>query len=117
MSREQLCLRIAEIIDDKKGEEIVIIDLRGRSNLTDYLVIATGRNERHAVALSEYVEKTLQEEGVRLHHKEGHRTGDWVVLDYHDIIVHLFNEDKRHYYNLERLWADAPRLEPTFLSA
>ncbi len=112
MQKEQLSLYIGEVLDEKKAEDIVIIDLRGRSNLTDYIVIATGRNERHAASLGEYVEKALQEKHVAIHHKEGHRTGDWVVLDYYDVIVHIFNEDKRHYYNLERLWSDAPRVIP-----
>lgn len=117
MRDKQLSLTIAELLDEKKGENIVILDLRGRSNLTDYLVIATGRNDRHAAALAEHVERALHLQGVHLHHKEGHRTGDWVVLDYIDVIVHIFNEDKRSYYNLERLWSDAPRLVPTFLTA
>lgn len=117
MNDNQLSLQIAELLDEKKGESIVILDLRGRSNLTDFVIIATGRNERHASALADHVEKSLHEQGVKLHHKEGQRTGDWVVLDYLQIIVHIFNEDKRHYYNLERLWSDAPRLEPTFLTA
>jgi ribosome-associated protein len=113
---KELTLVIAEMIDAKKGSDVVILDLRGKSNLTDFLVIATGLNDRHALSLAHHVEKELSEKDIVLHHKEGHRTGDWVVLDYYDVIVHIFNEDKRKYYNLERLWKDAHRIEPTFVS-
>lgn len=117
MVQNQLSLVIAEVLDEKKAEDIVILDLRGRSNLTDYVVIATGLNERHAASLAHHVEKTLSAQGEEIHHKEGHRTGDWVVLDYVNVIVHIFNEDKRNYYDLERLWSDAPKLVPAFLTA
>lgn len=112
---KDMTLAIATILDDNKGEDIVILDVRGQSNLTDFIVIATGLNDRHAAALADHVEHELFKSGVVVHHKEGHRAGDWVVLDYVDVIVHVFNEEKRRYYDLEKLWVDAARIEPKFL--
>lgn len=103
-----LALSVANYIDDKKGEDIVVLDLIGRSALADYFVIATGQSDKHAIALAKHVSDMVwQDYQIDVHHKEGHQNGDWVVLDYDDIIVHIFNAEKRNYYNLEQLWADA----------
>ncbi|MCK8060686.1 MULTISPECIES: ribosome silencing factor [unclassified Fusibacter] len=111
---KELALEIAEFIDDKKGEDIIILDLRGKSSLTDFFVIATGLNDRNTAAIAHHVEDMLEKKGIEIHHKEGHRAGEWVVLDYIDIIVHIFNEEKREYYSIERIWQDAERIEPQF---
>lgn len=109
---KQLAINIANYIDDKKGEDVIVLDLRGKSSLTDFFVIATGKNEKHAVALANHVEDEVHINNfIDVHHKEGHRSGDWVVLDYIDIIVHIFKREKRQYYNLERLWPDAEQLD------
>ncbi|PID80194.1 MAG: ribosome silencing factor [Clostridiales bacterium] len=105
---KELAISIANYIDDKKGEDVVVLDLVGKSSISDYFVIATGRSDRHATSLAKHVEDEVWEHyQLDVHHKEGHHNGDWVVLDYIDIIVHIFNGDKRDYYNLEKIWADA----------
>ncbi len=100
---------MANYIDDKKGEDIVVLDLIGQSSIADYFVIATGQSDKHTIALAKHVEDMVwQDYDLDLHHKEGHQNGDWVVLDFEDIIVHVFNAEKRNYYNIEKLWQDAP---------
>jgi ribosome-associated protein len=111
---KELALEIAELIDDKKGEDIVVLDLRGKSSLTDFFIIATGLNDRNTSAIANHVEHSLEDKGIEIHHKEGHRGGEWVILDYIDVIVHVFNAEKRAYYNIEEIWADAERIEPQF---
>ncbi len=105
---QELAIKVAEILADKKAYDIKILDLRTLSGLTDYFVLATAGNPRHAMALASYVEDDLEEAGIFLHHKEGQREGDWVLLDYVDIVVHIFNENKREYYDLDGAWQQAP---------
>lgn len=104
-------MAMANYIDDKKGEDVIVLELIGRSSLADYFVIASGQSDKHTMALAKHVEDMIwQDYQLALHHKEGHQNGDWVVLDFEDIIVHLFNAEKRNYYNLEKLWQGAPIL-------
>ncbi len=109
MNIKELALAMADYIDDKKGEDIIVLDLIGKSSIADYFVIATGQSDKHAMALAKHVEDMVwQDYQLDLHHREGHQNGDWVVLDFEDIIVHIFNDEKRNYYDIEKLWADAP---------
>ncbi len=109
MNIKELALAMANYIDDKKGEDVIVLDLNGKSSIADYFVIATGQSDKHAMALAKHVEDMVwQDYQLDLHHKEGHQNGDWVVLDFEDIIVHVFNAEKRNYYNIEKLWQDAP---------
>lgn len=105
-------LLAAKILEDKKGQDVVILDISRISILADYFVIATGRSLIHVKALADEVEKKLIEEGFTLRGKEGYDEARWVLLDFYDIIVHIFHGPDREYYMLERLWADAPRVEP-----
>ncbi len=108
MNIKELALAMADYIDDKKGEDVIVLDLIGKSSIADYFVIATGQSDKHAMALAKHVEDMVwQDYQLDLHHKEGHQNGDWVVLDFEDIIVHIFNAEKRNYYNIEKLWQDA----------
>ncbi len=112
MEIKNLALAMANYIDDKKGEDVVILDLIGKSALADYFVIATGQSDKHTLALAKHVaDMVWQDYQIEVHHKEGHQNGDWVVLDYDDIIVHIFNAEKRSYYNLEKLWSAASIVE------
>ncbi len=105
---ERIACEVAGIIDDKKGYDIKVLDLKGLGSISDYFVIATGGNARHTSALAKHVEDELaKEKGLFVHHKEGHREGDWVVLDYVDFIVHIFDEKKREYYDLDGVWSEA----------
>ncbi len=102
-----------EALADAKAEDPVILDLRELTGMTDYFVIAHGRNTRQVQAMARSVEEKLLAEFKRKpHHVEGLGPGQWVLMDYGDFIAHLFYEDKRAYYGLERIWMDAPRVLP-----
>ncbi len=108
--REQ-AKKIALLIDSKKGMDITLLDVQGISSITDYLLIATGNSVRQVLALSDYVDEGAKAIGLQLRHKEGHHTGDWVILDLADVVVHLFVRETRDYYGLERIWRDARTVE------
>ena len=101
----------AAAIDDKKGLGVVLLDVSGLLVITDVFVIATGASRRHVKALAEDVEEVLKESDRRPLRREGLADGTWVLLDYGDIVVHVFDEETRSFYDLERLWGDAPRLD------
>ncbi len=96
---------------EKKAEEVVVLDLRGVSGYTDFLVIGSGSSDRQLEAIADSVEKELKTQGHRLVGSEGQRGGRWVLLDFGDVVVHVFHQDERGHYDLEGLWADAPRIE------
>jgi ribosome-associated protein len=103
---------IAAIVDDKKGERIVAVDVRELVSYADYLVIATARNERHAKAIVDEVRLRLKREQQLLPARaEGETEARWVLLDYLDCVLHVFTPEARERYGLEDLWRDAPRLE------
>jgi ribosome-associated protein len=91
-------------LDDMKAEETVTIDLRGKSAFSDYMVVTSGRANRHVGAIAENVTKGLKEHGIRAVHVEGLPNCDWVLIDSGDVIVHVFRPEVREFYNLERLW-------------
>jgi ribosome-associated protein len=95
-------------LDDMKAEETVTIDLRGKSAYSDYMVITTGRSNRHVGAVAENVAKGLKETGIKKIHVEGLTNCDWVLIDSGDVIVHVFRPEVREFYNLERLWSATP---------
>jgi ribosome-associated protein len=92
-------------LDEAKAEEIVTIDLKGKSSLGDYMVIATGRSDRHVGAIAEQLRKHLKEKGVGGVRVEGLETCDWVLIDAVDILVHVFRAEVRDFYNLEKMWS------------
>jgi len=91
-------------LDDMKAEETVTIDLRGKSSITDYMVVTTGRVNRHVGAIAENVAKGLKESGIEAPHIEGLANCDWVLIDSGDVIVHIFRPEVREFYNLEKMW-------------
>jgi ribosome-associated protein len=97
---------------DKKAEGILVLDLRGRSDVTDFFVICHGTSERQTGAIADAIERRLLEAGhTRAAHVEGRRRGEWILLDYIGFVVHVFLDSRREFYRLERLWGDAPRVE------
>lgn len=100
--------RAAELVLDRKARDVVCLDLRGRSTATDYFLVATGTSDLHVRAIAEHAIETLKREGVRPDHVEGLRGGRWVLIDYIDFVVHVFHPAARDFYQLERLWGDAP---------
>jgi ribosome-associated protein len=111
MEARKLALQCRELADSKKAEDIVVLDVRELSSITDYFVIATGTSEPHLRAIVEAIRDQIEEE---LHLSpratDGSLQGSWVVLDYFDVIVHVMRADVREHYDLEGLWSDAPRL-------
>ncbi len=110
MQARKLAKEIRELCDEKKGEDIIVLDVRKMSDITSFFVIASGNTTRHVNALSDHVSQSLRKKGLKAWHIEGVREATWIVLDYSDVIVHLFCSEIRGYYNLERLWGDAPRI-------
>ena len=104
-TKEQAHL-IAKALSSKKGLDVEVIKISDVSVLADYIVIATGTSSTHVKALADEVEYQLDEAGFSVRHVEGHRGNGWILLDYIDIIVHVFDDKSREYYNLERLWED-----------
>lgn len=97
---------IAQTIFDKKGFNILALDVRDVCSITDYFIIAEGSADRHVQALAKSVVQTMEEMGFGLVHSEGLRTGDWVVLDFQDIMIHLFMPGLRERYSLEQVWQE-----------
>ena len=95
-------------LEDDKAEEIVAIDIRGKSSFADMLVIASGRSARHVGALADHVARKLKEAGAHTVRVEGLPHCDWVLVDAGDVVVHLFRPEVRSFYNIERIWAGAP---------
>jgi ribosome-associated protein len=95
-------------LDDMKAEETVTIDLRGKSAFSDYMIVTSGRANRHVGAIAENVAKGLKETGIKSLHVEGLPNCDWVLIDSGDVIVHVFRPEVREFYNLERLWTQGP---------
>lgn len=95
-----------QALDEKKGEDIKIINLEGISVLADYFIIANGTNSSQVQALVDNVEEELHKAGYSLKQREGYSNGNWVLLDFGDIIVHIFDRENRLFYDLERIWRD-----------
>jgi len=99
---------VLKSLDDDKAEEIVQIDLKGKSSLADTMVIATGRSARHVAAIADHIVRALKDAGLGRPRVEGMATADWVLIDAGDVIVHLFRPEVRTFYNLEKIWQDGP---------
>ncbi len=97
-----------EAVEDRKGDQIALLDLRGVNDATDFFLIASGTSDAHVRGLSEGVVVGLARHGVHPHHVEGVTGGRWVLIDFVDFVVHLFHPEARAFYQLERLWGDAP---------
>lgn len=102
---------IARTLSGKKGINIQVIKIDDVSILADYIVIATGTSSTHVKALADDVEYRLKEIGFTVSHVEGYRSNTWILLDYIDIIVHVFSDESRKYYDLERLWKDGTKID------
>jgi ribosome-associated protein len=116
VKRNELKQQISEAMAacyDKKAESVAVLEMEKESNaFTDYFLICSGINPRQVQAIADEVEGRLEKMGQRVTHKEGYNQAEWVLLDYVDFVVHIFSERARQYYDLERLWKTAKRLEP-----
>jgi len=111
MTGKELAREICGVISDKKGEEILIIDVAELTIVAEYYVICSGRSTPHVKALMEELEENMEKKGFRVLRKDGAREGRWVVLDYGNVIVHIFNNEERLFYNLEKLWSNGENCE------
>lgn len=110
----QLVQTIATAIDDKKGVDIKVLDLRGITEIADYFVLATGNNTAHIRSISDNVEEKIEEKGLSHLRKQGHDEANWIIIDYGDIVVHLFKPETREYYDLEKFWRNAKEVKVAF---
>ena len=108
MNSTELARNISDIIFTKKGFNVLAVDLRKLVSFTDYFVICSADSDTQVKAIADQVDKVLSDEGIKCWHKEGLKALSWVLLDYVDVVVHIFKKDSREFYNLEKLWGDAP---------
>lgn len=108
MNSTDLAQRISDIIFTKKGFNVLSIDLRNLVSFTDYFVVCSADSDTQVKAIADEVDKVLSDDGIKCWHKEGLKALSWVLLDYVDVVVHVFKKDSREFYNLEKLWGDAP---------
>lgn len=102
-------LAIAQAALDKKAEDVTVLDVRGLTSYADYFVVMTADSDRQAGAIADHVEQTMKAQGVSKVGVEGYEGGRWILVDYGDVIAHVMNRESRGFYDLEGLWADAPR--------
>jgi ribosome-associated protein len=98
---------------DKKAEEVVILDLRKQAAFTEFFVLASATNQKQLLAIADAVQETMRDQGLRPKHVEGYPRQEWILLDYSGFVVHIFTQRMRLFYDLERLWGGAVRLEVT----
>ena len=114
MNRDEICKlaeTMCEVLYQKKAEDILSIDIGEKSVVADYFIVCSGRNNIMVKALSDELEFKLKGEGVAPYGISGYDSASWILLDYGSVVVHIFLEDTRAFYSLERLWGDAPRME------
>lgn len=107
----QLAKLCREYALDKKAEDVLLLDMRKVSTVTDFLLIASGNSEPHLKAIADTIARRLRDEGIRPHGLDGFPRSRWVVMDYNDVIVHIFHPEVRQRYALEQLWGDAKRVK------
>ena len=111
MTAREKAILVAKALDDKKAQDIKVLDIGSLTSIGDYFVIASGTSVPQVKALCDEVDEKLSAQGEEPRRREGYQTAAWVLLDYSDVVVHLFLKDTREFYGLERLWADAVELE------
>lgn len=110
MKSKEKALLFARVACDKKALDLVILEIKDLSSFADYFIICSGESTRQVQAIAEHLEINLKEQGIRPLGTEGAQGGRWVLLDYGDVIIHVFHETEREYYDLESLWGDCPRI-------
>lgn len=107
----ELAKAARDALDEKKGMDLTVLDVTKLSGVTDYYVMVTGTSGPHIKALSDEVRRALKDRDIRCYRQSGTAESQWVVLDFVDVVVHIFSRDTRAYYALEELWSDAPRVD------
>lgn len=111
MKSNELMKKIVEFADNKKAKNIKVLELKGLTTLTDYFVICEGGSSTQVKAIADEVEEKLSELGVEPYGKEGFSMADWILMDYSDVVLHVFTPDSREFFNIEHLWADAKEVD------
>ena len=111
LSAKEVAYQVTKALDDKKGLDIKLLKIDQVSSLADYFIICTGTSNTHVKTLCDYAEYTLEQLGEPMLGREGHRGNTWELLDYGSVVVHVFTEEAREFYSLERLWADAEQVD------
>ena len=111
LTAKEVAYEVTKALDEKKGMDIKLLRINDISSLADYFLICTGTSNTHVKTLCDYAEYTLEQLGEPLLGREGHRGNTWELLDYGSIVVHVFTQEAREFYSLERLWADAKQID------
>lgn len=112
-SAKKKAIEIARLVKEKKAEEVVVIDVSSVSSIADYILICTVGSERQVQSVSRHIEEEMEKKGIHALNIEGFETGRWILMDYADVIAHVFLDEVRTFYDIEGLWIDCPRLELT----
>jgi ribosome-associated protein len=108
LNSKNLADKITDLIFNKKGYDVKILDLRKLTTFADYFIICSADSDTQVKAIADEIDDELRDEGIKYWHKEGYKGLNWVLIDYVDVVVHVFKKDAREYYKLEKLWGDAP---------
>ena len=111
MTPKEMALLLAQAMDSKKGKDIRVLETDGVTTLADYFVLCSGSSAPQLKALADAGEKAMKDHGILPHHVEGHRGGTWILQDYGEVVVHVFDKEARAFYDLDRLWADAKTVD------
>ncbi|MCI9068442.1 MAG: ribosome silencing factor [Lachnospiraceae bacterium] len=103
---KEMAAIVCRALEDKKGQDVTVIDISGVSCLADYFIIANGENSNQVQAMTDNVEEEMEKEGYHFTQKEGYQSARWILLDYRDVVVHVFSREDRRFYDLERVWRD-----------
>ncbi|MBE5664761.1 ribosome silencing factor [Staphylococcus sp. SS87] len=108
MNSQELLTIAVNAVDNKKGEDIISLEMKNISDMTDYFVVTHGNNERQVQAIARAVKEAANEQNVAVKRMEGYNEARWILIDLADVVVHVFHKDERNYYNIEKLYQDAP---------
>ncbi|HCG2541752.1 TPA: ribosome silencing factor [Staphylococcus aureus] len=108
MNSQELLAIAVDVIDNKKGEDTISLEMKGISDMTDYFVVTHGNNERQVQAIARAVKEVANEQNIEVKRMEGYNEARWILIDLADVVVHVFHKDERNYYNIEKLYQDAP---------
>ena len=110
MTSYEMAMLLAKALDSKKGEDIKVLKTEELTTLADYFVLCTAGSSTQVKAMSDACEEAMEKNGEQAHHIEGHRGGTWLLMDFSSVVVHVFTDEARKFYDLERLWADAEQI-------
>lgn len=113
MTAYESAIVLAKALDSKKGEELKVLKTEALTTLADYFVICTASSNTQIKAMSDACEEAMEKNGERVHHIEGHRGGTWLLMDFSSVVVHIFTDEARKFYDMERLWGDAEQIDLT----